>query len=178
MKAPRASTTSREFRVLVGYAPYCVDSQSVCQRGCRFSGCRFDCWSESQSATRLGGARLQITNVGRRGLTLCGRSCRQTGTSHRPRMQNKGAWPGLLRERSTGPRATRSMSRGCPRVSDHARLAFNSCAAELRISRDSFSSFTARAMETAPTSVASAVIAFDRLVFRLGASMSWTSRSR
>jgi hypothetical protein len=44
--------------------------------------------------------------------------------------------------------------------------AFNSSAADLRISRDSLSSFTARAIDTAPTSVDNAAIAFILLDLR------------
>lgn len=44
-------------------------------------------------------------------------------------------------------------------------IAISSCAAEAKISRESFSSFTARAIETAPTNAASVVIALARFIF-------------
>src|SRR6267142_3295626 len=53
--------------------------------------------------------------------------------------------------------------------------AFSSSAADFRSSRESFSSFTARAIDTAPTRVARAVIAFARRDLRLSVAMSFAS---
>ena len=65
-----------------------------------------------------------------------------------------------------------------PRPERYLRAAFSSSAADLRISRDSVSSFTALAIETAPTSAESAAMAWARRDFRVRPRTNLVSSSR
>lgn len=63
-------------------------------------------------------------------------------------------------------------------VGGYLRVAFSSSAADLRISRDNVSSFTALAIETAPTSAESAAMALARRDFLVRPPTNLVSNSR